>query len=378
MNQLELAIKKRIHQAGGRLPFAEFMTEALYHPEWGYYNRAGMTIGEQGDFYTAPMVHPIFGECVARQIFRMWEHLGCPASFAIVEMGAGTGALAHDLLREWDRLMESQSGSQKLQRVPEVRYLIVEQSGVLQKIQKDVTADVARERIGWYQTLQEVEGYGELIGAVLSNELFDALPVHRLIRDDGMWKELYVSFVETGETRRFEETIAPLSDEKLAELLPASLSAEWETGDRWTVCPLAGHVLADMAACLRRGFLLTIDYGDRSAAAFEPFDRSREIRCYYKQTLVDDPLVRIGEQDITADVDFGYLEQVGSRLGLFTVDYMTQGEFLEKFGFLKQVEIMQRKAFLDLQADFDLQKMLTLYLPQGLGSACKVLVQAKL
>jgi SAM-dependent MidA family methyltransferase len=368
MNPLHRIIAEKIQKAGGRLPFADFMAEALYHPDLGYYNRPDMTIGEHGDFYTSPMIHPIFGQCLARQIHSLWAQLGSPDTFAIVEMGAGTGALARDLLTEWDRI-QTQDVS--------LRYLIVEQSSVLQAKQQETAEEAACGRIAWHSDLKEMDGYGSLVGVIVSNELFDALPVHRLIVEDGLLQERFVAFDDSDGEGCFREITGPLSDERLADLLDPVVKEQLENGDRMEVCPAAGRVLTAMADALQRGFLITIDYGDRSPDVYWRSIRTGGIRCYYKQSLAADPYQRIGEQDITADVDFSFLERTGEQAGLTTVRFATQSEFLEKMGFLDKVTQLQRRAFQDLRADFELQKMLTLYLPQGLGDACKVLIQEK-
>ncbi|MFC4766130.1 class I SAM-dependent methyltransferase [Effusibacillus consociatus] len=368
MNELHKVVAAKIRSSNGRISFAEYMDEVLYHPTLGYYNRENMTIGERGDFYTSPMVHPIFGQCVARQIFEFWQRLGSPAAFTVVEMGAGTGALASDLLTEWGRL-----GTTGV----ELEYAIVEQSPVLRETQRETTKEVSGGRISWHSALQEVPGYGSLTGVILSNELFDALPVHRLIMENGHLQERYVTLRETEEGWIFEEITGPLSDARLADILDEGVRSQLEERDRLEVCPLAGKVIMDMADALQRGYILTVDYGDLSPAVYWKSVRSGGIRCYYKQTLGSNPYERVGEQDITADVDFSYLQREGANKGVKTIRFVTQSEFLEKLGFLEKVTELQRLAFRDLRADFELQKMLTLYLPQGLGEDCKVLIQEK-
>lgn len=377
MDELQKAVIEKIRLAGGRITFAEYMAEALYHPTLGYYNRPRMTIGDHGDFFTAPAVHPIFGQCVAGQVRQLWSELGSPSRFSIVEVGAGTGALARDLLTEWDRLQKADN--RDIGPSPaDLRYHIVEQSAVLRQKQRETAAEAAAGRITWHTALREIPGYGSLTGVILSNELFDALPVHRLIVEGGQLRERYVTLRNTAEGDvRLEEETGPLSDIKLGFIPSEDALAGLEEGDRLEVCPLAGEVMAAMADALERGYVVTIDYGDISPNVYLKSARTGGIRCYYRQTLVADPFRRIGEQDITADVDFSYLQRTGEGKGLKTIRLVTQSEFLESFGFLDRVAELQRLAFKDLRYDFELQRMLTLYLPQGLGTACKVLVQAK-
>lgn len=374
MQRLPAIIHQKIQEFGGRITFADFMSLALYHPTLGYYNRPSMTIGENGDFYTSPMVHEIFGQCMARQIYYCWQGLGSPARFVIVEMGAGTGALARDVLVEWDRL-HTEAGSRE---AVTAEYYIVEQSPILQSTQQQTTAEIANGRITWQQTLAELPGYGSLTGVVLTNELFDALPVHRLIFEGGQLQERYVTAAAASDRVDFSEVSGELSDAKLAGLLPESVLQQLADGERVEVSAIAGEVLQSMADALQAGFILTVDYGDEAPAVYWQSANTGGIRCYYKRALNRDPYIRVGEQDITADVDFSFLQLKGQQAGLQTVAFSTQSEFLERLGFLDKIQALQRLAFIDLRADFELQRMLSLYLPDGLGTACKVLIQAKI
>lgn len=383
MSNLKRILAEKIAVSGGKITFSDYMQEVLYHPTWGYYNRPEMTIGERGDFYTSPMIHPIFGQCVARQVYELWTQMGSPGSFVIVEMGTGTGALARDLLTEWDRLQQlPEAGTSAFGELHAagVRYIIIEQSPILHEKQKETTAKIARERIEWHSTLQEAPGYGSWAGVIISNELLDALPVHRLIFEEGRLQERYVTLSGMDETDepRLAEITGPLSDHSLPTLLPKEMVSQLKEGDRIEVSPHWGDVITTMADGLAEGSVITIDYGNVAPDVYWKHVRTGGIRCYYRQMLVTDPYERIGQQDITADVDFSYLQRTGETVGLKTVWFSNQTEFLEKFGFLDQVQQLQRQAFKDLRADFELQKMLTLYLPQnGLGDACKVLIQSK-
>lgn len=363
MSHLQSFIKEKICQSGGRLSFAEFMNHVLYHPTWGYYNRDTMTIGAGGDFYTAPMIHPIFGQCVARQILELWEHMGKPASFTVVEMGAGNGTLAYDMLKEWEKSEPFFHG---------LTYDIVEQSPSLQEKQKQRLARV-QKRINWYETLSQVPEQGNLQGVIVTNELFDALPLHRLMWEKGQLVERYVTYDEDC----FQEVSGPLSDPRLADIAGCEVISQIREGDRLDVCLQAVEVMQEMSHLLARGFVLTFDYGDTQPDVYIKYVHKGGIRCYYRQQLKDDPYQGIGEQDITADVDFTLLHRVGQTVGLQTAGLTSQAHFLAGLGFLDKVKELGEKALLDLNADFELQRMLTLFLPHGLGDAVKVLVQYK-
>jgi SAM-dependent MidA family methyltransferase len=356
-------IRKIIQQAGGRIPFADYMREALYHPLYGYYNQEALLIGEGGDFYTSPMVHPIFGQCVARQIVEIWEQMGSPAEYAIIEMGAGLGMLARDMMEEWRRMGTF---------VRSWRYIIVEQSPALQKRQK-VQLKHADIPVDWYRTLKEIPDYGRLVGVVVTNELFDALPVHRLMMENGVLVERYV----TEDRDAFREVSGPLSDPRLERIVGDGVRERLQEGDRLEVCLQAADVLHEMAGLLSAGCILTFDYGDLQPDIYLKHVRRGGIRCYHRQKLHDDPYERIGEQDMTADVDFSLLIRTGEEAGLYTAGLTTQARFLAGLGFVEKAEELERRAFTDWEADREWQRIMALFLPHGLGEAVKVLIQYK-
>lgn len=364
---VKTALNARI-AAEGRVTFAEFMDIALYHPTDGYYNRPEMTIGEGGDFYTSPMVHPIFGACIARQVFQMWQALGKPASFYILEMGAGAGALAADFLNE---------AKKREDYYTTIHYQIVEQSPSLQEKQRArLTSDGHVDRVTWYKTLDEVIAEkGAQVGVIVTNELFDALPVHRLIKTADGFHEYYVERSAEG----YHEVEGPLSDPALLNLLDETTLNALTLGDRFEVCPAAGEVIKLMGNLLEKGFVLTIDYGNKAPEVHKHWvGRMDEgVRAYYKQSP-STPYQRIGEQDLTADVDFSLLVDRGQEVGLMEVGFTNQLHLLGGNGFLnKCAELETRIRNRDMSADFELARMVRLFLPHMLGDMFKVLVQVK-
>ena len=361
MNEvIQKELQQRL-QAKGRLTFAEFMDVALYHPTYGYYNRPEMTIGQGGDFYTSPMVHPIFGACIGRQVFEFWTLLGRPEEFFLLEMGAGVGTLAVDLLK---------AAKQHDAFFSAIRYHIVEQGEALRGRQREhAEANGLGEKISWHETLDEVQG-GQ-VGVILTNELFDALPVHRL------WKtaEGFVEYYITAGTDGFAEAAGPLSDPALLDLIDEESRAQLPEGDRFVVCPAAGEVIAKMSGLLEKGFVLTIDYGDIAPDVHLKHRQADGIRAFYKQRL-GEPLERAGEQDLTADVDFTQLILRGEEAGLHRVGFTTQMNFLGGNGILRHVQRLKENR-MDLMADEEAHKILTLFLPQGLGELFHVLIQSK-
>lgn len=351
----------------GRLTFAEFMQTALYHPDAGYYNRPTMTIGDGGDFFTSPMVHPIFGACVARQIHQFWRLLGSPEPFTVLEMGAGVGTLAVDLLK---------TSQQDPQYYEALRYVIVEQGRRLRKKQfAHAREQGVDQKIGWVDSLEEVQAHpklGSFVGVIVTNELFDALPVHRLQRTEDGYGEFYIEGDGEG---GYREVLGELSDLALLDLLDEETKGHLDPGDRFEVCPAAGEVIEGMGRLLERGFVLTVDYGDIAPDMHLRHVNGDGVRAFYRQAPAA-VLEQVGAQDLTADVDFSLLMRRGEQAGLATVGYTTQMHLLGGNGLLQKVQELQQRWF-DLSADAEMQKMLGLFLPHGLGDLFKVLIQGK-
>lgn len=350
--------------AKGKLTFAEFMDTALYHPTAGYYNRPEMTIGPGGDFYTSPMVHPIFGACVARQVWQMWNLLGKPDPFFVLEMGAGVGTMAVDFLRMAERDAAFYAA---------VRYHIVEQGAALRgRQQAAVETSGHGSKVEWFATLEQVPGGG--VGVIFSNELFDALPVHRL----GKTEDSYVEFYIEADGEGYRETAGELSDPILLTLVDDETLGLLQPGERFEVCPAAGEVIEAMGGLLEQGFVLTIDYGNLAPDVHLRHRKGTGVRAFWKQKLVE-PLERVGEQDLTADLDFSLLIRRGENAGLYEVGFTDQMHFLGGNGFLQKVAELQKRARekMDLMADEELHKMLALFMPQSLGEVFKVLIQVK-
>lgn len=350
-------------QDKGRITFAEFMETALYHPTNGYYNRPEMTIGEGGDFYTSPMVHPIFGACISRQVWEFWNLLGKPDPFFVLEMGAGVGTLAVDFL---------QNAQQNAAFYHAIRYHIVEQGETLRERQRSLAQERGVEdKITWFETLGEVAVGGPYEGVIFSNELFDALPVHRLAKHEDGYVEYYIEADFEG----YREVEGELSDPKLLQLVTEMSKGVLEPGDRFEVCPAAVDVMQAMGRLLKRGFVLTIDYGDIAPDIHLAHNRRDGLRAYYKQNLVA-PLERVGEQDLTADVDFSLLIHAGQEVGLAEVGFTTQMHLLGGNGILRKVKELESRKF-DLMADKEMYQILRLFMPQSLGDVFKVLIQGK-
>lgn len=310
-------IQASTHQ---RVTFAEYMTWALYHPEYGYYSR-GAGIGASGDFATAPHLCADFGETLAEQFWEMWQILGYPKPFHLVEMGAGQGILAGDILRYCrDRHPEFYR---------EIAYTVVEKSPSLQTEQQQRLKAAPIRWLDWENMAED-----SLVGCCFSNELVDAFPVHQFIIRSGKLQEIYIANSPTSEQGEFVEAIADPSTPKLAQYLKSSgIDIEnYPEGYRSEINLAALDWVETVARRLQRGYLLTIDYG-YSADRYYSLGRSQgTLQCYYQHRHHDNPYAYIGNQDITAHVNFTALQRQGELSGLSTLGFTRQGLFLMALG----------------------------------------------
>lgn len=348
----------------GPLSFAAFMEACLYDPQGGYYLRAGDKIGRSGDFYTAPAAHPVFGKALASALHAMRDALG---GAPLVEIGAGTGALARAVL---DALQAEHPDV-----YPDVLYGIVERSPTLRRAQAETLA-VHRRQVRWGDTVADVVG-GAGQAVLVANEVLDALPVRVLRRVGGTVEELHVGW----DGGRFVEVWRPCTDaEMLAhwERLRARLRAtggDVAEGQRVEVHASARAALRAWGEGIARGFLLLIDYGGTTAERITPERVRGTLRAFWHHAVTEAVLARPGEQDLTADVDFSDIMEWGAEAGWRTVWYGTQGAFLIACGILKYLEAPGADPF--SPAARQNRAIRHLVLGGGMGERFRVLLMAK-
>jgi len=343
-------------EAGGAITFHHYMETALYHPQHGYY-ASRLPVGREGDYLTSPEVHPIFGALVAKQLHQCWQLLGEPAAFDAVEQGAGTGRLARDILR-WAARREPAFARA-------LRYRIVEISASLRAQQQATLAEAGQ--VEWLDELPDA-----IEGCVLSNELLDSFPVHRVASEAGELTEIYVSYRDG---RFVEERRAP-STERIAAYFAALGLAPGEG----CVCEVNLHAVDWMervARSLRRGFALTFDYGYEAAELYAPWRRDGTLLCFYRHNASADPYARAGKQDMTAHVDFTTLQRVGRERGLETAGFTTQARFLANLGIGAGVDAVAKESPEALEEYYARRRAVQeLIDPAGLGRI-RVLAQRK-
>ncbi len=355
--QLVAAIKNEIAQAGP-MPFARFMELALYHPELGYYSSAGEKIGWKGDFYTSASVHPIFGELLAKQIAQMAEHIG-DAPFTLVEVGAGKGTLCHDILKAIQ-----QEHSALFARLD---YVIVEGSPWLKEKQKEWLAPLFPERLSWADDIPK--GFK---GVVLTNELIDAFPVHRLRVEGEAIQEIHVDWQDEA----FVEVLKPPSTPALAAYVQR-LDLSFAKPVEIEINLRALDWMVSVGQSLAKGFVLTIDYGYPARELYSIKRPKGTFLCYRKHKTNEKPYEDIGEQDMTAHIDFTSLANKGKSVGLETLGFTDQMHFLMGLGIAQRMEGPGSKMFESEEAKKEFLAMKQLMAPDAMGQTFKVLIQAK-
>ena len=298
---------------GGPMPFARFMELALYDPDGGYYRSEDARPGRPGDFLTAPELHPIFGEMLARAVLQVWEGLGRPEPFTVREHGAGDGALAASLL---GALRATPLGAL-------VRYQPIEvDQRRIDRLRVRLAADGLADAL-------EPPTDEPITGVVLANEVLDALPVHRVRRRGTDLRELAV---DLGAGGAFIETeIDPTIDGIAARL--AAEGIDLVDGQTAEIALALDGWVADAAAALGRGVLLLIDYGAPARDLYDPVRRrDGTLRAYLRHQVGDDPYRLVGRQDLTAHVDVTAVERAATVAGLETIGITTQAEALMGLG----------------------------------------------
>lgn len=359
--ELVAAIASEI-AALGPIPFVRFMELALYHPQFGYYMRAPENaterIGWNGDYYTSSDVHPILGQALARQAEQMDRLLGRPDPFTVVEMGPGKGLLAKHFLSA------CRPGSGSLRQ--RLRYVLIDRSPAMRELQRRNLEQWQNEPgvTTWMDTLDELAP-DSVTGLLFSNELIDAFPVHRVHVTDGRTEEICVDYRDG----RFVECLRPLSTVTLAKQFQR-LNLDWPEGYRTEVNLQALDWMGQVARRMKRGFVLTIDYGHAAHDLYGPERKNGTFLCYARHSTNEAPFMHIGAQDMTAHVDFSSLAAVGEEQGLQVTGFTNQLSFLMGLGVDTMVSELEPDSS-EFRAAIHLLK------PSGMGGTFKVLVQHK-
>jgi len=351
-------IRAFIAAQGGVIGFDAYMRLALYAPGLGYYSAGATKFGGAGDFVTAPEISRLFSQCVARQVSEVLEETGGD----ILELGAGTGTMAADVLTELDTLG----------RLPG-RYRILEVSADLAERQRARIAalpEALARRVEWLDRWPAPP----MRGVVLANEVLDAMPVARFVlrREPAGTRVRALGVAATRDGFQWRETDAPAELEQavqgILELLPEPLPDGYVS----EVCLAYQPWIASLAAQLERGVALLIDYGLPRDHFYHPQRESGTLRCHFRHRAHDDPFVNVGLQDITAWVDFTRVAEAADSAGLEVLGFATQAAFLIGAGIESLLTTGMQEADLKGQARLAGEAR-RLMLPGEMGEVFKVI-----
>jgi SAM-dependent MidA family methyltransferase len=305
-----------------QITFAQYMALALYHQEYGYYTTK-VSIGSEGDFFTSSSLGQDFGQLLGVQLKQMWHNLGCPIAFSVVEMGAGNGELAKDIL-DYFQSTADQSFLKAL------KYIIIERSPSLIKQQQERLKSWHNFDLTWKNwsdlTNESIEG------CFFSNELVDAFPVHLVQKEAEQLKEVYLGVRD----HKLTEIIDGISTKRLIQYFERIrvdlLQPQYPQGYRTEVNLQALDWLKTLASKLKRGYVLTIDYGYSAEKYYRPSRNQGTLQCYYQHRRHNNPYANLGCQDLTAHVNFTALELYGKLYNLPKIGFTQQGLFLMALG----------------------------------------------
>jgi len=343
--------------------FHDWMKAALYDPDSGYYQRSDRERwGRAGDYRTSPERSTLFAATFARYFARLYEELGRPATWTIIECGAGSGDFAAGVLDTLARQFPS---------VFDVtRYIVYDVS--------DNSLARARERVLQFgDRVRFVSDWDEIsvdIGIVFSNELLDAFPVHRVIQTEDGLRELYVTLDEGG---AFAWSTGALSTPRLSEFCQ-TYSIQLAVGQTIEINLEVDEWFARVAHRLAKGFVITVDYGAESVELYDASLRPNgTLRGFRQHEFVDDVLDQPGECDITASVNWTQVKAVGDRVGLKVVEFAPQDKFLLSAGLLTELEYQLSLAQTEAEKAGLTIGAREMILPGGMASSFQVLVQRR-
>ena len=353
--------------AGGPITFARFMERALYEPDHGYYRRLQPGPGRDGDFLTAPEMHPLFGAAIGRLLEQAWDAMGGPSPFVVTEPGAGTGALAAGLLGGLRDLGSPLLGA--------IRYRPVE---IEPRRIDDMLRRLAGSGLDGYLDDHHEGGISRAhnrpgdpavgrteTGAVIANEVIDALPVHRVVGRPGGLGELLVGLRAGG---GFEAVEAEPTTPSLAAHL-ATEGIVLADGQETEICLAVHDWLAGATGHLERGLVVLVDYAAEPAVLHGPARPTGTLRAFARHAVGADPFRHVGRQDLTATVDLAAVREAADRAGLVPLGETTQAQLLARTGTTELVQTYLGRPGAGIEDALLLRSALARLLdPQGMGA----------
>jgi len=357
-------LREEIRSAGGKITFARYMELCLYHPQLGYYNTERIKLGKRGDFYTSAHTGPVFARLLARHFELLWNELGKPDRFDLVELGPGDGWFAAELL-PWIAKRFPALYSHLL-------YIAVEQSPLQRARLKQMLSAHGDKVIVTHELPSPRSIPGGMIGCIFANEFFDAMPVHILVWRNGRWLERYVCL--NGENVSWCEAgceAGPSSAD--VERLAVRCLGTVQEGLAGEVSVTAGEWMEEISQSLHRGELMVIDYGyEAEEWRAGRFPKGSALG-YREHQVVENLLANPGDQDLTAHVNFTHLKMAGRKCGLEPALQMSQAKFLMGLGEADEFHDVFADCSTDRERQQRAQQLKTLILPQGMGTTFEVL-----
>lgn len=344
--QILEALLQKIESSNGAISFAQFMEFALYEPGLGYYVSGCHKLGAGGDFTTAPLISPLFSACLG-------NHCAALGAKAILEFGAGTGDMAIGVLQRLASLDALPSDYLILEVSPDLRER--QQYNFANRLPTDIY-----QRIDWLNRLPD-----SFEGVVLANEVLDAMPVERIRLRNGQWEQQMIGF-DRNELSFHYDPIHNPELKRAVNRLPIDLPDGYSTEVNTWIEPWI-RALAD---CLIEGFITLIDYGFLRETYYHPERHMGTLKCYFQHQANDNPLLRVGLQDITAHVDFTTVGESAESCGLIVSEFCNQTQFLIDCGITDLLgAVTDRQAYESL-----LPGMTQLTSPHEMGELFKVMV----
>ena len=330
----------------GRISFARFMASALYEPGVGYYADPAR-VSESGDFFTSPAAHPAFGVLLTVQLHQMWLALERPEPFRVTELGAGSGLLGDDIVGFSNSLDPAFASALVYQR--------------LDRASPEFSAGIPDPGIDQDQPIH----------CFLSNELLDAFPVHLFQIENGTVREKFVTLRDD----HLEFQLDEVSDPEIAARIEPYLS-ELPDGYESEICLGLTSWAQQFRGSVTRGYIISVDYGYTRHALYAPERSVGTLQCHYRHTISADPLARIGEQDISAHVDFSAVDEAMAASGFEAIANVSQAELLERSGIDKYFERLIANGLAQQDIQPNQYALRALVEPEGLGRF-RVAIHAK-
>jgi len=297
------------------ITYEEYMNIALYHETYGYYMKDTEKIGKSGDFITSSNVSDVFGKLFAHVFYKIFEKHHLPP--IICEIGGGNGRFAKSILDEWDKI-----------NTP-VTYIIIETSPYHRQLQQKILP--IGNHVKQYESLEEAQkAYPAFQGIILSNELFDAFPIRMIEKKD---EQLFEVMISINDDDALTEVLFPLTDEHVLDYLHTQ-NIELVNEQRFEVPLAMVDFTRKLSKFLDKGVVFTIDYGYTNEEWSLPPHRKGSLRGYHQHTMIQNPLEKPGEMDLTTHISFDALIDYGRKEGLEFVAKLRQDEFLLSAGIL--------------------------------------------